>query len=123
MGMNLRGRVRACLPGLGTAVVLIALLPGTAAAFTTIGQIPAGTATGCVENQPYKQGAFSGGANYTAESYGVITTWDVLANAVPNRTVKLIVLQPNPSAGPNRFITAAKDQVRTLTEVSAINFF
>jgi hypothetical protein len=106
---------------IGLTVVLAA--PSGASGAERIGQN--GPAAGCGSGSA---GVFQDPGNpipsYSPTSYGVITSWSAMADANPaGRTLQLLVLRPNPSAGANHYITAAKDQVRPLTLPSQLNTF
>jgi hypothetical protein len=111
--------------GLAAGVVLAALLPWAAGApaAEVIGQTGPGPTCGGFDNNAYEQGQLAAGPSYSPSAHGVVTSWSAMASATPNKTLKLLVLQPNPSGGPNSFVVAEKDEVRTLALAGQLNTF
>jgi hypothetical protein len=119
MGVGTRARVSAPIV---VAVALVGLMiPAAAPAAETIGQTAAGS--GCTANEAYTQGVLTSGTSYQPTISGVITSWSSFASA-PNTLLELLVLKPNPAGGGStHFIATQRDQVRTLTQASALNTF
>ena len=95
---------------IGICLTAVLVVPPVAPAAQLIGQT--GPGGNCGDNLPYVQTANTLGNNYSPAAYGVITLW-FQQGGVQNSQVQLLVLRPNPAAGPTHFITTAKDQVRT----------
>jgi hypothetical protein len=112
-------RVRGALFVAAAAAVMA--LPAPAPAAELIGQT--GTPVqNCGQNNPFVQTMLTGGTPYSPSSYGVITSWSNQGDMNVTRTIQLLVLRPNPSAGASHFIATAKDQVRT-TPAGGLNTF
>jgi hypothetical protein len=108
---------------IGAALALAA--PGAASAATVIGQTgtPHADIVSLSDDQAFVQSLTDpddGGAAYRAPSGGVITSWSAMANTVPNRTLKLLVLRHTSGASYN---VIARDGPRTLSQTSQLNTF
>jgi hypothetical protein len=97
-------------------------MPSWTSAAEVIGQN--GTPGDCGTDVTYVS-AETGPPPYTPAAYGVITSWSGMSddNPVQTHTLRLLVMKPDPGAGPNNFIAVQKDSVRTLTQVGALNTF
>jgi hypothetical protein len=119
MGVGTRTRVRAPIV---VAVALVGLMiPAAASAAETIGQTAAGSS--CTGNEAYTQGVLTSGTSYRPTISGVITSWSSFAGSVAGTQVELLVLKPNPSAGPTHFTATHRDQIRALAQANALNTF
>lgn len=120
MGVGTTTRVSAPIV---VAVALVGLMiPAAAPAAETIGQTAAGSS--CTGNEAYTQGLLTSGTSYSPSATGVITSWSSFASSTPNTQLELLVLKPNPAGGGStHFIATQRDQVRTLTQTSALNTF
>jgi hypothetical protein len=105
------------------AGVLVLARAAPASAAQVIGQN--GPVNGCGTDQAYTMTAAEapGSTSYSPSSYGVITSWTGMADATGGGTLRLLIMKPDPGTGPNNFIVVHKDQVRTLTQASALNTF
>lgn len=115
---------RRTLLSLAIGAALATAVPAAASAATVIGST--GTPEdvfGYADNRAYVQDvqAGEGGDLYMVPSPGILTSWSSMANAVPNRTQKLLITR-NPEAD-SSWAVIARDELRTLTVPSALNTF
>jgi hypothetical protein len=117
---------RAAFGSAGTAIACALAL--TAAASAPAATVVGTTGTtddvlGYVDNRVYVQDVQTGegGDLYMVPAPGILTSWSSMANAVPNRTQKLLITR-NPEAD-SSWEVVARDELRTLTVPSALNTF
>jgi hypothetical protein len=103
-------------------LALAVALPGSASAAEVIGQTSLQTSD-CGVDHSFVQTELAAVPDYSPSSHGLITSWSVPASDTANKIVELLVLRPDPSAGPNNFVTTQKDGPRTLTQPSELNVF
>jgi hypothetical protein len=116
-----KGEVMRSRTILTTAVCLALALPASASAATVIGStgVPNDFMDNTLRVQDVDPG--EGGDLYRVPFAGVMTSWGSQANAVANRTQKLIIVR-NDNLD-NDWDIAAKDELRTLATPNALNTF
>jgi hypothetical protein len=106
-------------------VGLVLAVPSPAPAATIVGSTgtPIDVNYPNTENRVWVQDvqAGEGGSEYTVTAPGVITSWSSMANAVPNRTQKLLITR-NANADAT-WDVVARDVLRTLVTPSVLNVF
>jgi len=103
-------------------IALAMLAPAAAPAAQVIGQTGS-PIDDCAQDKAFTQGSISGGASYSPGARSVITSWSAQAEATANRTLKLLVLRPDPGNGPRFHTVVGSDTIRTLSAPNALNVF